>query len=133
MPQQLQQERHTHSCIKFGDSIIVSGGVNPQVEYRYDNLLNSTELLNVEDLTSITNANMSMKEVRSRHGLVLVHYNSEPTILAIGGISAWGTVNSIEIWHPSNTSWTISPNLKLSKPRAGFGFFPVPTRLLCSP
>ena len=118
------------SCINFKDEVIIAGGIDSD-----ENFLASTELLNVKDLTSTFGTDMDLKEPRIGHGLVLVHYINQPTVLAIGGGYWEGRKlklsDSIEIWHPTNKTWTLAPNLKLLQPRYSFGFFSVPTRLLC--
>ena len=138
MPQKLQQGRYRHSCIKFEDTIIITGGENHN---GHD--LSSTELLNIQDLTSITEPYMDMEETRVGHGLVIVHYNNEPKVLAIGGeYKFYGdyigditrkTRDTVEIWDPASKTWTLDQDLKLSESRANFGFVSVPTHLLCSP
>ena len=124
-----QDARRFFSCI-FKDDIIIAGGIDSD-----ENFLASTELLNVKDLTSTFGTDMDLKEPRIGHGLVLVHYINQPTVLAIGGGYWEGRKlklsDSIEIWHPTNKTWTLAPNLKLLQPRYSFGFSSVPTRLLC--
>ena len=101
----------------------------------------STELLNLKNLTSYTDADMDLKEARAGHGLVEVHYNNQPTVIAIGGVFGEPPMEpdelkkffSIEIWHPANKTWSLAPELKLSEPKVAFGFISVPTHLICQP
>ena len=135
LTQKLQQGRIGAACIKFEDYVIVTGGLELEVE----NLLLSTELINLQTLTSVTNADMDMKEGRLGHSLVPVHYNNQKTVLAIGGKGPGPKginpryKDSIEIWHPANRTWTLASDLKLSAPADYANTIQIPTHLVCSP
>lgn len=136
LTQTLEYGRNYHTCIKFKNTIIVSGG------YSYTNVTASTEILKLKDLSSTTNAGMDMKVGREGHGLVVVYHHNKLTLLAIGGDNGvrngrnyvkWTNFDTIEIWHHAEKNWSLAKDLKLLKPTTSFGFLSVPTRLVCSP
>ena len=141
LSQTLKQERYCHSCIKFEDAIIVTGGhksvpISMNDRNMRNNILASTELLIVEDLTSAKNTGMNMTIGRMGHHLGVVYCNDEATLLAIGGMGvpfSGGVKNfdTIEIWDHANKVWTLSRNFKLLEPRQNFGFLSVPRYLVC--
>ena len=136
LTQKLQQGRIGAACIKFEDYVIVTGGL-AIIELEVGNLLLSTELINLQTLTSVTNSDMDMKEARWVHSLVPVHYNNQKIVLAIGG-HPYRSLNlrykdSIEIWHPANRTWTLASDLKLSAPESVYRAIQIPTHLVCSP
>ena len=125
---QLQQGRYGHSCVKFKDTIIVSGGKEP----KNVGVFASTELIDVETLTSRPGPDMN--RARSFHGLVEANYNEKLTVLAIGGMGFehdWKRWNSIEVWNHDNQSWSLSSDVELSEARTSFGFVKVPTKIVC--
>ena len=139
LTQKLQQGRIGAACIKYEDYVIVAGGVAiiNELDTRQNLLLLSTELINLQTLTSVTNADMDMKEGRCGPSLVPVHYNNQKTVLAIGGLGKNPTYrdykDSIEIWHPANRTWTLASDLKLSAPAYYANTIQISTHLVCSP
>ena len=125
---QLQQERYSHSCVKFKDTIIVSGGKEPKSV----GVFASTELIDVATLTSRSGPDMN--KARSFHGLVEANCNGELTVLAVGGMGFehdWKRWNSIEVWNHDIRSWSLSSDVELSEARTSFGYATVPTDFLC--
>ena len=123
----LNQGRYGHSCILFRNTIIVSGG-----EEIYDSPLTSTELIDVENLTSRFGPKMQM--ARIRHGLINIHFNNKMTALAIGGEGyqngEWHILDSIEAWEPDSKKWILL-NITLVETRHSFGYLSLPTNLVC--
>ena len=101
---QLIQGRYFHSCTKFGDTIIITGG-----KKSLDEVLMSTELLDLKTFT--LKAGPNLNKGRFGHGLITVNYNDKKVVLALGGVDfqnelTW--INSLEIWHPNNGTWKLS-------------------------
>ena len=125
---QLNVGRYGHSCIRFQDTIIVTGG-----EESYNQVLASTELIDVDSLDSRLGPDMN--NPRTRHGLLNLHYNNQLTILALGGEGyqngKWNVWDSVEIWNPEVEEWIPSNDLKLSKARHSFGYLSTSTNFVC--
>ena len=121
MDEKLQPGRYYHSCVVFKDNIIVSGGKDSSGE-----ILKSTQIFDKHDLT--LSYSSDMKQARAAHGLVVAHYNNQPTVLAIGGDPF---TDSVEVWDPESKTWSLSSDLAISEAKAGFGALSVPTRLVC--
>ena len=122
----LKQERWYHACIVFEDKIIITGGLISGIKG------SSTEIINLNDLTTAHTAG-NMVERRYLHGLVVVHVDNMPSVLAVGGEyfeNDYKHLDSIEMWHPTNETWTMT-SMTLSQPRLRFGFISLPTRLVC--
>ena len=119
----LNEGRYGHACQVFKNKIIISGG------YRPGKYLDSTEIINLNDLTTAYTAG-SLVQAREFHGLAVVHVDNKPTFLAFGGYAYNEFFDSIEMWNPTTETWTMT-SMKISEPKAGFGFLSLPTRLLC--
>ena len=119
MDEKLQPGRYQHSCVVFKNNIIVSGGIN-------NGAFKSTQIFDKDNLT--LSYSSDMKQGRDGHGLVVSHYNNQPTVLAIGG---YPYTDSIEVWDPESKIWSLSSDLAISEAKAGFGALSVPTRLVC--
>ena len=124
----LNQGRRSHACTRYEEKIFISGG------YGSGNILSSTEIINLNDLTKAHTAG-NLVQARYGHGLVVVHVDNKPTVLALGGgfsgpNGGLNSLNSIEIWNATSKTWRMT-SMKLSKPRIYFGILSVPTRLLC--
>ena len=119
MDEKLQPGRYQPSCVVFKNNIIVSGGIN-------DGAFKSTQIFDKDNLT--LSYSSDMKQGRDGHGLVVSHYNNQPTVLAIGG---YPYTDSIEVWDPESKIWSLSSDLAISEAKAGFGALSVPTRLVC--
>ena len=104
--------------------IIITGG----------NLSSSTEIIHLNDLTTAHIAG-NFVQARRWHGLTLVHVDNKPRVLAIGGqyhkTNYLHRLDSIEMWNPGAETWKMT-EMKLSHPKADFGFLSVPTGLICS-
>ena len=119
MDEKLQPGRYQHSCVVFKNNIIVSGGIN-------NGAFKSTQIFDKDNLT--LSYSSDMKQGRDGHGLVVSHYNNQPTVLAIGG---YPYTDSIEVWDPESKIWSLSSDLAISEAKAGFGALSVPTHLVC--
>ena len=119
----LNEGRYGHACQVFKNKIIISGG------YRPGKYLDSTEIINLNDLTTAYTAG-SLVQAREFHGLAVVHVDNKPTFLAFGGYAYNKFFDSIEMWNPTTETWSMT-SMKMSEPKAGFGFLSLPTRLLC--
>ena len=124
----LNQGRMHHACTLFKEKVIINGGRNSSA-----NDLSSTEIINLNDLTK-AHATGNLVQASFGHGLVVVHVDNKPTVLAVGGEykenGTWKYRNSIEMWNPTTETWTMT-QMKLSEPKAYFGILSLPTRLLC--
>ena len=123
----LNQGRAGHACVLFNDKIIVSGG------HIAGRRLSSTETIDVHDLKTSHYA-MDLIEPRAWHGLVVVHVNNKPTVLAVGGFGpSYTRLDSIEMWNQTTEieSWTMTSK-KLSEAKSSFGILSVPIGSLCS-
>ena len=123
----LKEGRSGHACTRFEDEVIVTGGLKGTE-------LRSTEIINLNDLTKAHTAG-NLVLARAFHGLVVVHVENNPTVLALGGgfsgpNGGLNSLNSIEIWNATSKTWRMT-SMKLSKPRIYFGILSVPIRLLC--
>ena len=130
MDEKIQPGRFAHSCVVFKNNIIVSGGRDWTQRD-----LKSTQLFNKGNLTSSYGSDM--QQARMEHGLVVAHYNNQPTVLAIGGnqleTDSWERqyTDSVEVWDPESKTWSLSSDLAISEAKAGFGALSVPTHLVC--
>ena len=115
----LNQERSDHACALYQDKVIITGG------RRSDS---STEIINLNDLTTAYTTG-NFVQARYGHGLVVVHVDNKPTVLAVGGLGN-GILDSIEMWNPTNETWTMT-SMKLTEPKSNFGILSLPTHLLC--
>ena len=122
----LKEGRHGHACTRFEDEIIITGGL---ATFPYYIELSSTEIIHINDLTT-TYTTGSLVQARSYPGLVVVHVENKPTVLAVGGSKDFNSLDSIEMWNPTNETWTMT-SLKLSEPEWGFGILSLPTKILC--
>ena len=123
MDEKLQPGRFVHSCVVFKNSIVVSGGLSGGYNGK---VLKPTQIINKDNIT--LNYSSDMKQARYNHGLVIAHYNNQPTVLAIGG---GPYTDSIEVWDPESKTWLLSNDLRLSEAKDSFGALSVPTRLVC--
>ena len=73
----LNHGRSSHSCIRFKDDVIITGGWNSKY-------LSSTEVIKLHDLTTAQSVG-ELFQARSSHGLVVVHFDNKETVLAVGG------------------------------------------------
>ena len=122
----LNQGRAYHACTRFEEKIFISGG------YESGNTLSTTEVIDLNDLTKAHTAG-NLVQKRFGHGLVVVHVDNKPTVLAVGGgyyENGWKHLDSIEKWNPTTETWTMT-SMKLSEPKLDFGILSLPTRLLC--
>ena len=128
MNETLQPGRYHHSCVVFKNSIFVSGG-----QTSGDNVLKSTQILDKDNLS--ISYSSDLKEATYGHGLVIAHYNNQPTVLAIGGgyyqDDDWVPRDSIEVWDPETKTWSLTNDLALSEAKYNFGALSLPTRLVC--
>ena len=126
---QLNQGRYFHSCTKFLNQIVVTGG-----RKSWNEVLKSTEILDMNTLVPRVGHNMN--EGRFGHGLIVSHYNKQQTLLAVGGVdyqNKWNWKDTIEVWNPDDGTWSLSNALKHIEAKNAFGFSSIPTRLVCSP
>ena len=121
-----QVGKYGHACTRFEDKVIVTGGTKG---YPYFTDSASTEIIHINDLTT-TYTTGSLVQARSYPGLVVVHVENKPTVLAVGGSNDMNVLDSIEMWNPINETWTMT-SMKLSEPRFNFGILSLPTRSLC--
>ena len=121
-----QVGKYGHACTRFEDKVIVTGGTK---EYPYFTDSASTEIIHINDLTTTYFAGC-LVQARSHHGLIVVHVENKPTVLAVGGSNDMNVLDSIEMWNPINETWTMT-SMKLSEPRFNFGILSLPTRSLC--
>ena len=119
----LNLERWGHACTLYEDQVFIAGGRDSS-----DNTLKSTEIIKLNDLTKAHYAG-DLVQARLGHGLVVVHVDNKPTVLAVGGFGN-GYLDSIEMWNPTTETWTMT-EMKLSEPKYNFGILSLPTRLLC--
>ena len=119
MDEKLQPGRYRHSCVVFKNNIIVSGGIN-------NGAFKSTQIFDKDNLT--LSYSSDMKQERRGHGLVIAHYNNQPTVLAIGGLPY---TDSIEVWDHESMTWSLANDLRLTKAKKNFGALSIPTRLVC--
>ena len=119
----LNHGRSSHSCIRFKDDVIITGGWNS--EY-----LSSTEVIKLHDLTTAHSVG-ELFQARSSHGLVVVHFDNKETVLAVGGECAEKSLDSIEMWNSTTMTWTTA-SMKLTEPKDDFGILSLPARLVCS-
>ena len=125
---ELQEGRYAHACAVMSGKMIVLGGKKSN-----EVILKSTEVISLDNLT-ISKYVGSLNQERGYPGLAVAHVNNEPTLLAIGGeFYQNGTKyrDSIETWDPHSEFWTLSSDLKLDKKKYHFGFFSIPSYLLC--
>ena len=123
----LNQGRAFHACTLYENQVIITGG-----EDSSNDVLSSTEIIGLNDLTTSHTAR-DLVQARGGHGLVVVHVDNKPTVLAVGGAyseNGWKYLNSIEKWNPTTKTWTTT-EMKLSEPKRDFGIVTLPTRLLC--
>ena len=119
----LRQERWGHACTRVQDEIIITGGWYSS----------STEIININNLTTTTTLGGNLRQPRYFHGLV---YN-DPTLLAVGGtyredvLGLTYFLDSIEKWNPSTKTWTMMSE-KLHEQKSSFGILSMPKHLLCS-
>ena len=118
----LNQGRYWHACTLYENQVIITGGVG-----------SPTEIINLNDLTKSHTAG-TLVQARRGHGLVVVHVDNKPTVLAVGGEywenGDWKYRDSIEKWNPTTKTWTMT-SMKLSEPKGFFGILSLPTRFLC--
>ena len=92
--------------------------------------MSSTEIINLNDLTK-AHTTGNLVQASFGHGLVVVHVDNKPTVLAVGGENGdYRYRDSIEMWNPTTETWTMT-SMKLSEPKRNFGILSLPTRLLC--
>ena len=123
----LNQGRYYHACTLYENQVLIAGGRDSSW-----NTLSSTEIINLNDLTKAHTAG-NLVQARSYHGLVVVHVDNKPTVLAVGGgyyENGWKHLDSIEKWNPTTETWTMT-SMKLSEPKGFFGILSLPTRFLC--
>ena len=107
----LNYGRTLHACTRFQDEIIIAGGQFAP---------SSTEIINLNDLTTAHTAG-NFVQARAFHSLVVVHIDSKPTVLALGGFNDYGqNLDSIEMWNSTTETWTMS-SMKLTEPKDSFG------------
>jgi len=124
----LNQGRFGHACTLHEDQVIIAGGRDSS-----KSILSSTEIINLNDLTKAHTTAGNLVQARSAHGLVVVHVDNKPTVLAVGGgyiEGGWKELDSIEMWNPTTGTWKMT-SMRLSEPKGGFGILSMPTRLLC--
>ena len=119
--------RTDHSCTRFEDKIIVTGGRSSIFAAS-----SSTKIIDLNNLSKARNAG-NLVQARHNHGLVVVHVDNQPTVLAVGGEyydGGWIYLDSIEMWNPTTETWMMT-SMKLTEPKEQFGILSLPTRLLC--
>ena len=97
-------------------------------------MLKSTELIDVQTLTSKRGPDMNM--ARIRHGLLNVHLDNQLSVLAIGGEGynngEWKVWDSIEKLNLTLNHWVLV-NSTLLHARHSFGYLSMSTNMLCKP
>ena len=124
MDEKLQPGRFVHSCVLFKNRIIVSGGLSGGYNGK---VLNCTQIINKDNLT--LSYSSDMKQARYNHGLVIAHYNNQPSVVL--GIGGSPHTDTFEVWDPESKTWSLSNDLVLSEAKDVFGALSVPTRLVC--
>ena len=115
----LHQGRKDHRCFLFNGNIVVTGG-------RGSLFLNSTEIIKFSKDGIITTTAGYLNVPRLYHGMGIVTINEESRLIVFGGLTPYGRTDSIEEWDDITETWKIS-SLKLSQPRAKFGYCQLPS------
>merc|ERR1719361_2629624 len=122
----LEEGRRGHACTRFGDKILVAGGMNSNVGF-----LSSAIIIDIASKEWVETG--SMRDPRSFFGLV--HFDG--AIWAFGGSDSIDTTNyiyhtldSVEEWDEETGVWT-SRSERLQEGKMQFGFATIPTSLLC--
>ena len=105
----------SHSCLHFNGKVFVTGGRG------YRDILDKTEIIEMDNGNLTIRNGGSLKRKRYDHGMGIITLDGIPTLIAFGGRSHFILGNlwldSVEIWNSTSETWQES-DLKMERPRA---------------
>ena len=114
----LLNQRKNQECARLPDTnviVITGGGVDD------DNVLDTTEVFNLEDNTITLGSPMNTK--RWKHGMAVITVDDEDRLAIFGGRDENGDyLDSVEILNPRSRKWEVKSDLKLKEPKEEFGY-----------
>jgi len=109
-------------CSKIENYIVIAGGWG-------SGTLRSTEVLNLSTRTIVYAGDMNSP--RGWFHMATITRNGQQLILAFGGYSGSSNLNSVEMFNPSNNTWTLAPTT-MQGAKSSFGAVPLTRAMICT-
>ena len=111
------------------NKVIIAGGYGPSpIHLAQSTWHKSSEVLDLATRKITYGGDMTSPRVN--FNLATTTLDGATTLFAIGGHSGGGPLDSVEVFHPTNNSWTLAPTT-IGERKAYFGQEVLQTKLVC--
>ena len=121
-PQLQTNSNARQGCTKLGNYIVIAGGASSGSK------LGVTEVLDLSTKTTVIAGEMNSP--RYGHFLATIRRNGQQMLFALGGYDSPVSIDSVEQYFPSNSTWTLAPALMGG--RHAFSAVVIPKEVVCT-